>query len=91
MGKNALSEVRLQYLNNNPPIEVNQRWICFNKEGEVYRRVRILAIHPDLDKSGKRQLIYVDEPAKLKLFSYGTPRICPEFNLRYIFELDDTD
>jgi len=69
--------------NNDPPIEINQRWIAY-VDGEVFRRIRILAKHPDGD------WITCDEPAKMKRFNYGPydMQSCPEFNLRYVFELE---
>ena len=67
--------------NNDPPIEINQRWIALDSNGKVYRRLRILAKHPDKDF-----WIVEDEPAQMKLDTYL--RVCPEFNLRYIFHLE---
>ena len=69
--------------NNDPPIEINQRWVAY-VDGEVFRRIRILAKHPD------DGWIFCDELANMKL-EYPGPynmNICPEFNLRYVFELE---
>lgn len=75
---------------NYPPIEINQRWICLNSHGEVFRRLRILALHPDTYK-GMRQWIYCDEPAKFKMSYYGELKVCREFNLRYVFHLEESN
>lgn len=66
---------------NNPPIEINQRWVS-RIDGKVFRRLRILAKHPD------GGWIVCDEPAKMKRMFYGELVRCPEFNLRYVFELE---
>ena len=80
--KQRFIETQRMVRENDPPIEVNQRWIAY-VDGEVYRRLRILAKHPDED-----YWITIDEPAKMK--RYGTPQmnLCPEFNLRYVFQLE---
>jgi len=67
--------------NNDPPIRVNQRWVGY-VDNEVFRRIRILAPHPD------GGWIFKDEPAKMKHIDYSRMSICPEFNLRYVFELE---
>lgn len=77
------------YRSNDPPVEVNQRWIAY-VNGEVYRRLRILALHPDPEPNGTRRWIYVDEPAAMKRLDYGDIRVCSEFNLRFVFDLEQT-
>jgi len=73
---------------NDPPIEVNQRWISYIN-GKVYRRLRILAKHPDSDKDGRRYWIVVDEsPFMNRREAYCNLHVTPEFNLRYVFELE---
>lgn len=67
---------------NRPAIEVNQRWVGYNKEGQVFRRVRILAKHPD------GGWIIKDEPAIIKRDNYALLTVCPEFNLRLVFEIE---
>lgn len=84
----SVSDTQDEYNRNDPPVKANQRWICFDREGEVYRRLRILAMHPDPDFDGKRQWIYVDEAAKMRIRHLGELRVCPEFNLRYVFQLE---
>jgi len=79
------SETQKAIKENDPPIEVDQRWICLNDNGEVYRRIRIIAKHPDGD------WIICDEPAKMKTSYYGELRRCPEFNLRYVMQLENND
>lgn len=67
----------------NPRIEVNQRWIAYGKDGEISRRIRILAEHPD------GGWIYMDEPSKMiKATAYELRWFREEFNLRYVFELE---
>ena len=78
----SLKEAHRRVQENDPPIEINQRWICRNAEGEVLRRLRILAKHPD------GGWIYTDEPAKMIRLTAGEIRCAPEFNLRYVFELE---
>ena len=87
-----LAETREAYLANDPPIEVNQRWVCFRESGEVFRRLRILAPHPDPDQTdGTRRWIYHDEPAGMKMVDHYVLRDLPEFNLRYVFRLEESD
>lgn len=81
MSKMVLAQQAVK--NNDPPIEVNQRWVCYNKAGEVFRRVRILAPHPD------GGWLFVDEASilqKRRLERYIG--VFPEFNLRYVMELE---
>lgn len=71
--------------NNDPPIEVNQHWIAYFSDGvTIGRRVRIIAQHPD------GGWIYAEaEGGKLKTGRMiGELSRCPEFNLRYVFELE---
>jgi len=81
-----LTKALVQYYSNDPPVEVNQEWIVFNDKDQILRRIRILALHPDL-LDGKRAWIYQDRPAKMVTLQLG---ICPEINLRVVFELDQT-
>lgn len=75
------------YRENDPPVEVNQVWSAPNEEGVKLRRVRVLAIHPDSDNDGKRLWITQDVPGgKFKMDNRLL--VCPEFNLRYVFELE---
>jgi len=77
------------YRENDPPVEVNQFWVARNAEGEILRKVRILARHPDTIDD-KRVWITRDEPVG-KLGTDHYMRDCPEFNLRYVFELEQQD
>ncbi|HYT40939.1 MAG TPA: hypothetical protein VEP90_01215 [Methylomirabilota bacterium] len=79
MGK--LEDVQAAVANNDPPIEVNQEWAAFNDNGNVIRKVRILAKHPDQD-----YWIVEDLKSKLIPYSIGMTKI-PEFNLRYVMQL----
>ncbi len=80
-------ETQEAYRNNDPPIEVNQIWSAPNEEGECLRRIRIMAIHPDTNM-GKRLWITQDVPGGTMKQDYYTLHTSPEFNLRYVFELE---
>lgn len=88
--RQKISEAQKAYENNEPPVAPNQVWASY-VNGTLYRKIRILAAHPDPGKSdGKRQWIYCDLPGgKLRTSTFDL-RICPEFNLRYIFTLEGT-
>ena len=65
---------------NDPPIEVNQYWII-KANDKLYRRLRILAPHPD---GG-----FLFEEQKSDTYRFpGTIGRCPEYNLRRIFTLE---
>lgn len=68
---------------NDPPIVPNQRWCGYDKNGKIFRQVRILAIHPDTDEKGQRKFIYETTIGPGR----GNLGITPEFNLRYVFEV----
>jgi hypothetical protein len=71
-------------ITNNPKIEVNQYWIAYLDDGSIGRRLRILAPHPD-----GGWIIAEATGGKLKTGRMvGEPSFCPEFNLRYVFELE---
>src|SRR5574339_398943 len=75
---------------NDPPIEVNQVWSATDQNGQILRRLRILALHPDPDTySNSRNWIYCDIPGGRMRTELHSPRVCPEFNLRYVFTLED--
>lgn len=77
------------YRENDPPVEVNQIWSAPGNDGEIFRRVRILAPYPDPDKNGGRLWITQDAPSKfLKNRTERPLNISPEFNLRYVFTLE---
>lgn len=63
-------------------IEVNQFWVAYDENRNVIRRIRILAPHPD------GGWIFKDERSKLIKSDLGRMNITPEFNLRYVFELE---
>jgi hypothetical protein len=76
---------------NAPPIEVNQVWCGYDGDGVLLRRVRILAPYPDPipAPSTNRAWIYMDLPGgRLNRLSLNELRVCPEFNLRYVFKLE---
>jgi hypothetical protein len=80
----SVTEALYAYQANDPPVEVDQRWEAFTADGEVTRRLRILALHPDPDNDGRRRWIYAEEPARMKV-EVGRLGICPEINLRIVF------
>jgi len=81
-------ETKRQIAEQDPPIEVDQYWVAKNADGEVIRKIRVLAKHPD----GENNWIYTDLPSRLIKHDLGRMGIFPEYNLRRIFELeDDTD
>jgi hypothetical protein len=73
-------ETEAQIKANDPPIEVNQRWIIY-KGDEVYSRLRILAKHPD------GGWIYQPEPTKFRRIELYMSFI-PEYNLRRVYKLE---
>lgn len=77
----SIGLIQEQMKNNNPPIEVNQEWAAFSENGNVNRKVRILAKHPDED-----YWIVEDLQSKLIPNPSGMTKI-PEFNLRYVMQL----
>ena len=79
--QNSIANAQRQVEENSPPIEVNQEWAVFNENGNVLRKIRILAKHPDKD-----YWIIEDLQSKLLPCPNGMSKI-PEFNLRYVFQL----
>lgn len=84
--REKLQEARRAHQENDPPVEVNQIWECYDSNGSVMRSLRILALHPDLAIDSNRQWIYWDSTRRLITDRMG---ICPEFNLRFVFTLTD--
>lgn len=73
---------------NRPAIAPNQVWIAKKVNGVVLRRIRILAKHPDMDTLTNYPMwIYQELPARMYPRG-GHLGTCPEFNLRYVFELE---
>lgn len=66
-------------------IEVNQRWVAYDNEGHVFRRLRILAPHPD------GGFIYIDEPSKSNRGFQLYLGVCPEYNLKRVYELEESN
>jgi len=75
------------YHKNDPPVEVDQVWSAPDAEGNCLRRIRIMAIHPDTDM-GKRLWITQDVPGGTMKQDYYTLHTTPEFNLRFVFDLE---
>lgn len=71
---------------NDPRIEVNQRWLVIIN-GEVFRRIRILARHPD-DIDSRPAWLFKDEPSKMHYRDLTRIGVFPEFNLRYVMTLE---
>ena len=77
------------YKKNDPPVEVNQIWIGLNEDRtKILRKIRILAVFPD-GIDNRRAWIYMEQPGGMFRTDNGRLGICPEFNLRYVFELED--
>jgi hypothetical protein len=85
MATKTYKEVFEQMASNDPPIEINQIWIVKNEEGKILRKLRILAEYPyDREKTW----IYEELPSKMNRMGIRRMGTCPEFNLRYVFELE---
>lgn len=87
-------QARNAYNSNTPLIEPGQYWSARSVNNEVLRRIRIIAEYPAeygfCDYAG-RAWIFEDHAAKLKT-RVGQLGVTPEFNLRYVFELErETD
>lgn len=89
MADPRFAETQRAYRENDPPVRVDQRWVAY-VDGEVFRRIRILAPHPDPDTNGGRLWITKDEPAKMSRTELWL-NVTPEFNLRYVFELEESN
>lgn len=74
---------------NDPPIEINQRWVAYDHNGAELRVVRILAPYPyEEDEADEHKYwIVKEEPSKLYRSTSLDIKICQEFNLRYVFQL----
>jgi hypothetical protein len=68
---------------NDPPIELGQVWSARSKEGKILRSIRIVALY-DFPTTSKRNTWIVEDIYP----KTGYLRRCDEFNLRYVFELD---
>lgn len=87
-----MRETIAECMANEIPVVVGDEWVAFGEDGKVLRRLRILALHPDVDnytiRSGGRMWIYQELPAALRTQS-GRLGIIPEFNLRYVMQKDE--
>jgi hypothetical protein len=78
----------MEYDENDPPVEIGQLWFVENHNGDLLREIRILALHPDPAMgSGERKWIYENTRGTMVRRSIGQIGVCPEFNLRYVYEL----
>lgn len=71
------------------PVEVGQVWTCRDNDGKLgYRRVRVLAEHPD------GGWILEDLPSRSTRSrgdrGVGVPFRCPDVNLRIVFVPEET-
>jgi len=68
------------------PIEPNQIWSVRNGAGQLLRRIRILAEYP----SPGEEVYWIYEVAAGGIMQRTTGELgrIPEFNLRYVFELE---
>lgn len=85
MDSRRFGATRIAIKNNDPPIKVDQHWIAYLSDGvTIGRRVRIIAPHPD------GGWIFAEATGGKLLTGRrnGELSVCPEFNLRYVFELE---
>lgn len=89
--KKSIRQVNNEIETNDPPIEINQRWVAYNGKRQIIRQLRILAQYPDpTPYKNDRVWIFIDEPCGahgLLKHNLGDIRVTPEFNLRYVFRL----
>jgi hypothetical protein len=91
MSRRSLKETQRQINENDPPIEVGQYWSIKSK-GKILRRLRIVAEHPFPPfKEPGRAFIYEEHPSEMRRLGIMELGICPELNLRYVFDLERTD
>ena len=87
-----LEEVRKAIQMNYPSIHPNQVWSVKNKNGGILRRIRILALHPDRTESeNDRQWIFQELASQMVRTGIGEISYIQEFNLRYVYELEDDE
>lgn len=82
---------REAYKNDDPAVEPEQFWVCYDLKGRVLRRIKILALYPKYGKQHtgtERIWIYEEYNSELFRLEIGRLGICPEFNLRYVFVLE---
>jgi len=66
------------------PIEVGMIFVANTDRYKPFRKIRILAPHPD------GGWLYEDLPSKCRPRPFGFGR-CPDFNLRYVFEPENNN
>lgn len=86
-----MSTVAQQITDNDPPVEVGQVWEGVN-EGKIMRRIMILAPYPECGMIKPKGLdhklwLYQELSGGTMKIEIGRLGICPEFNLRFIFQL----
>jgi hypothetical protein len=81
-------EALASYKKNNPPIKPGQYWCAYGKDGEVLRRVLILAPVPAFSSFSKTERSWIYEERPNKMMKEIRLSTCPEFNLRYVFKLE---
>lgn len=91
-----IHNISRQLVSNEPPVEPGQIWVTkLNKPGaRPMRRIRIIAEYPFRDviflDEKDRLWIYENLPGSALRMGIGEIGRCPEFNLRFIFELEGT-
>lgn len=78
-------EAREAMRTNNPPVKPMQVWSA-HANGKIIRRIRIMAKHPRY--ALENYWIYEELAGGILRTEIGRLGICPEFNLRYVFELE---
>lgn len=89
------ARVREDYKNNDPPVEPGQFWVAYMTNGDIGRKIRILAPYPDFGKINnlpgadlrRRSWLFEEHSGKMLHMDLGRIGVCPEFNLRYVFKL----
>lgn len=80
---------------NDPPIVPGQLWIAKDEAGKVTRRILILAQYPldigmrKINSYEGRLWLYEECAGGIYKTEIGRIGTCPEFNLRYVFQLEN--
>lgn len=89
----SVEEITEEYRTNDPPIEPGQIWVSIADDGRVLRRILILAQYPPfgMKKENKRVWIYEEQRGGAYYLEVGQLRVIPEFNLRYVSQLEEAE
>lgn len=92
MPRKSVAGVQRQVNQFDPPIEVGQYWSIKTKTDGVLRRVRILAQHP-FPPFAEKGRAWITEEQTATMNKHGEKRLTvwPEYNLRYVLDLERTN